>query len=56
MEDRIKALEEKYDVLESRITQLEAFAGIDDFDAQNSGSTLNRRIDWLEDWRRDLRD
>lgn len=53
MEERIKALEEKYDSLESRITQLEAFVGIDDFDAQDSGSTLHRRLDWLEDWRRD---
>lgn len=55
MEERIKALEEKYDVLEERITKLEAFAGIDDFDADNSGSTLHRRIDWIGDWMRDSR-
>lgn len=56
MEERIKALEEKYATLEERITKLEAFAGIDDFDAENSGSTLHRRIDWLEDWMRDCRE
>lgn len=56
MEERIKALEEKYDVLEERITKLEAFTGVHDFDADNTGSTLHRRLDWIEDWKRDIRE
>lgn len=52
MEDRIKALEEKYAALDERITRLEAFTGSEDFDAEGRDS-LHRRLYWLEDWRRD---
>jgi hypothetical protein len=52
MEERIKALEDKYAVLEERIVRLEAFTGSEDFDADGRDS-LHRRLDWLEDWKRD---
>ena len=52
MDERIKALEEKFAEFEKRIAALEAFTGVNDFDAEGRDS-LHRRVDWLEDWRRD---
>jgi hypothetical protein len=56
VEERIKALEEKYDALDGRISKLEEYAGLNDWDADYAGSSLNRRLDYLEDWRRDQND
>jgi len=53
MEDRIKALEEKFAELESRVAKLEVFTGVNDFDADYRGTSLHRSLDYLEDWRRD---
>lgn len=52
VEDRIKTLEAKFEALEQRVTALEAFTGVNDFDATGR-EPLHRRLDWLEDWRRD---
>lgn len=48
MEDRIKALEEKFADFETRLNALEAFTGIGDFDAEGLAS-IHRRVDQLED-------
>lgn len=53
IEDRIKALEDEMRKLVERVEKLEKFAGTDEFDVYRGISSLHRRIDYLEDWRRD---
>lgn len=53
MEERIAALEEKFADLETRVAQLEQYVGINEFDFESQGASLHRRLDYLEDWRRD---
>jgi hypothetical protein len=46
LEDRLAAIEKRLDVLEE-------YAGLNEWDAESTGTPLHRRLDYLEDWRRD---